>query len=125
LKRSSDKPLRTKALIVLVALLFRAYIPVGFMPASGAPFRLEFCPAFGMAVPAVSAHHLHHHGSQHHVDLQNCPFGSAPAQGPVSDLLVFDRPGPTPFLEAFASELKPPVERPLRSHQPRGPPSLA
>ena len=28
------------------------------------------------------AHHLHHHDSQHHADLQNCPFGSAPAQGP-------------------------------------------
>jgi hypothetical protein len=122
LKRSSDKPLRTKALVVLVALLFRAYIPVGFMPAGGAPFRLEFCPAFGMAVPA---HHLHHHGSQQHADLQNCPFGSAPTQGPVSDLLVFDPPERAPLLEALASELEPPVERSLRSHQPRGPPSPA
>jgi hypothetical protein len=74
---------------------------------------------------AVPAHHLHHHDSHHHADLQNCPFGSAPAQGPVSDLLVFDPPGPIPFLEAFASEPKRLVTRPLRSHQPRGPPSLA
>ena len=117
----NSRSLRVSAIVVLAALLFRAYIPAGFMPANGAPFRLELCPAFGMSVPA---HHLHH-DSQHHTDLQNCPFGSAPAQGPVSDLLVFDPPGPIPFLEAFASEPKPLVTRPLRSHRPRGPPSLA
>ena len=85
--------------LLLVALLFRAYIPVGFMPASGAPFRLELCPAFGMSVPA---HHLHHHDSRHHADLQDCPFGSAPAQGPVSNLLVFDPPGQIPFLDSLS-----------------------
>lgn len=122
MNRASDKSLRTKALLVLVALLFRAYVPVGFMPASGAPFRLEFCPASGMA---VAAQHLHHHGSRHHADLQNCPFGSAPVQGPVSDLLVFDPPERAPLLDALASELEPPAERSLRSHQPRGPPSPA
>jgi hypothetical protein len=118
----NTRSLHVTAIVVLAALLFRAYVPIGFMPASGAPFRLELCPAFGMAVPA---HHLHHHDSHHHADLQNCPFGSAPAQGPVSDLLVFDPAGPIPFLEAFASEPKRLVTRPLRSHQPRGPPSLA
>ena len=108
--------------LLLVALLFRAYVPVGFMPASGAPFRLELCPAFGMSVPT---HHLHHHDSQQHADIQNCPFGGAPAQGPVSDLLAFDAPVPIPFLEAFASEPNRLVTRPLRSRRPRGPPSLA
>jgi hypothetical protein len=107
--------------LLLVALLFRAYIPVGFMPASGAPFQLELCPAYGMPIPA---HHLHHHDSQHHADLQDCPFGSAPAQGPVSDLVVFDPPGQISFLETFLAKPKPLVARPLRSHQPRGPPSL-
>jgi hypothetical protein len=43
---------------LLGMLLLRAYVPVGFMPASGAPFLLELCPAAG-ALPmemAVDAH---------------------------------------------------------------------
>jgi hypothetical protein len=117
----NSRRLRVSAIIVLAALLLRAYIPVGFMPASGAPFQLELCPAFGLS---VSAHHLHHHDSQHHADLQDCPFGSAPAQGPISDLVVFDPSGQIPFLKGFLAEPKRLVARPLRSHQPRGPPSL-
>ena len=31
--------------LLLALLLLRAYIPIGFMPASGSPFLLEFCPA--------------------------------------------------------------------------------
>jgi hypothetical protein len=108
--------------LLLVALLFRAYVPVGFMPASGTPFLLELCPAFGMS---VAAHHLHHHDSRHPADLQDCPFGTAPAQGPVSDLLVLNPPGQIPSLEAIPTEPEPLVTRPLRAHQPRGPPSLA
>jgi hypothetical protein len=61
--------------VVLAMLLFRAYIPVGFMPASGTPFLLQLCPAaFSMQMPA---HHHHHPESHTHFD--NCPFGSAPA----------------------------------------------
>jgi hypothetical protein len=115
------RSLRVSALIVLGALLLRAYIPVGFMPANGAPFQLELCPAHGISNPAP---HQHHHDSRHHADQQDCPFGSAPAQGPVSDLLAFNPPGQIPFLEVFLAEPKRQVARPLRSHQPRGPPSL-
>jgi hypothetical protein len=118
----NNRNLRMSAIIVLAALLFRAYIPVGFMPAGGAPFQLELCPAFGMA---GAAHHLHHHDSRHHADFQDCPSGTVPAQGPVYDLMVFDPPGPTPFLQAFPAGPKRLATRPLRSHQPRGPPSLA
>jgi hypothetical protein len=92
------------------------------MPAGGEPFQLELCPAFGMAVPGP---HLHHHGPQHHADFQDCPFGSAPAQGPVSQLVAFDPPARIALVDALVSEPKPLLTRPLRSHQPRGPPSLA
>ncbi len=47
-----SRQFRVSAIVVLAALLFRAYIPVGFMPAAGAPFRLELCPASGTPVPA-------------------------------------------------------------------------
>jgi hypothetical protein len=118
----NSRRLRLSAITVLAALLLHAYIPVGFMPASGAPFRLEFCPAFGLPLPA---HQLHHHGSQHHADQQDCPFGSAPAQGPVSDLVVFDPPGQISFLKGFPAKPNRLAVRPSRSHQPRGPPPLA
>jgi hypothetical protein len=116
------RSLRVSAIIVLAALLLRAYIPVGFMPANGAPFQLELCPAFGMSTPA---HHVHHHDSQHHADIQDCPFGSAPASGPISDFLVFNPPGQIAFSEAISGEPNRLVARQFRSHQPRGPPSLA
>lgn len=108
--------------LLLVALLFRAYIPVGFMPAGGAPFQLELCPAFWTTDPA---RHQHHHDSRHHADLQDCPFGSAPAQGPISTLVFFQPPAQIPVLEAPPAESQRLVARPSRSHQPRGPPSLA
>ena len=40
----NTRSLHVSAVVVLAALLFRAYIPVGFMPTSGAPFQLELCP---------------------------------------------------------------------------------
>src|SRR5580692_678018 len=62
--------------LLLVALLFRAYVPVGFMPASGTPFLLELCPAtYQSPMPA----HPGHHHSGTHTHFENCPFGSAPA----------------------------------------------
>jgi hypothetical protein len=110
------------AILVLAALIFRAYIPVGFMPASGVPFMLELCPAY----PAgVSAHHGHHHHSQGHADFQDCPFGSAPASGPVGHLVAFKPAGQTPPSVDIPADPGRLSTRPLRAHQPRGPPSLA
>jgi hypothetical protein len=108
------------AIVLLAALLFRAYIPVGFMPALGSPFQLQFCPA---AYGATSEHHAHHH-SPVHADFQNCPFGTAPAAGPVSHFIVFAPPGRIDSFERFSAEparLRSPLPR---AHRPRGPPSL-
>jgi len=52
----------SRAGILLLALLvFRAYVPAGFMPASGVPFALELCPAATAGMPG----HLHHHAGSH------------------------------------------------------------
>src|ERR1700681_2829280 len=86
---NSQRNLMTRLLLVI--LLFRAYVPVGFMPASGAPFLLELCPA---AVTAqMPAHYAHHHSGSH-VECVNCPFGSAPANGPLSHVIALDPPAP-------------------------------
>jgi hypothetical protein len=121
------------SLLLLVLLLFRAYIPAGFMPASGVPFALELCPVGLAGMPA--AHFLHHAGTPDHpgthdhtgshADFAACPFGSAPAAGPISHHVDFESPEPAlshptvAFQSPFFSFC------PQRSQLPRGPPSLA
>lgn len=106
---------------LLALLLFRAYVPVGFMPASGVPFALELCPA-GMA--GLPASHPHHHPGTHS-DFESCPFGSTPAAGPISHHVDFQSAGPAPSQRIVAFEAPRLSLRPQRSHQPRAPPSLA
>lgn len=110
------------ASILLVALAFRAIVPVGFMPASGSLFALEICRD-QQAAPA--AHHLghHHSGAQSHSD--RCPFGSAPAAGPVSQIAGAEPvrlPAAIPAVDFDELRLG---ARPDRAHRSRAPPQLA
>jgi hypothetical protein len=120
------EPLKAKitgsraGILLLALLLFRAYVPVGFMPASGVPFALELCPSATMALLG----HLHHHPGTH-ADFESCPFGSAPAAGPISHHIGFASAGPAPLARMAEPESLPPALRALRTHQPRGPPALA
>ena len=110
--------------ILLALLLFRAYVPIGFMPASGAPFLVELCPAAGglqIPMPMLGHHHQH---SDFHSHFENCPFGSATTAGPLP---IFGGVGPLPqvdFQIADTIDLAPiEIARP-HLPQPRGPPSL-
>lgn len=105
--------------LLLALLLLRAYIPIGFMPASGSLFLLEFCPA--AASTPMPAHH-HHTDTHRHFD--NCPFGSAPAAGPISQLLAFAPAAPAVSrqLPVFLTQLG--TTRLPVAYRPRGPPSL-
>ena len=105
---------------LLALLLFRAYIPAGFMPAGGVPFALELCPT-GLVGPAA---HVHHHAGTH-TAFETCPFGSTPAAGPISHHVDFESAGPAPARRIVAFEAPRLSLRPQRSHQPRAPPSLA
>jgi hypothetical protein len=107
-------------ILVLALLLFRAYVPVGFMPADGVPFALQLCPSATAGMPA----HLHHHAGAH-AEFEFCPFGSVPAAGPISHHLDFDTVGPAPAAPILAFEAPRLNQRAERSHQPRGPPSPA
>src|ERR1700722_8447869 len=108
--------------LLLVVLLFRAYVPVGFMPASGTPFLLEMCPATYQA--EMPAHHGHHHPGTH-AHFEYCPFGSGPGGGPIAHIGTFAPPAPIAAQPPVAFEpLRLGVQLP-RAHQPRGPPSLA
>jgi hypothetical protein len=106
-------------ILLLALLLFRAYVPAGFMPANGVPFALELCPAAAADMPAG---HLHHHPGAHD-DLPACPFGGASSAGPISHRLEFQS-GTTTLGEAIAASQAPQLTlRREHSHQPRGPPS--
>jgi hypothetical protein len=107
-------------ILVLALLLFRAYVPAGYMPADGVPFALQLCPAALVGMPA----HLHHHAGTH-AEFEFCPFGSVPGAGPISHHIDFESTGPAPSLQSIAVEARALTYRAERSHQPRGPPSLA
>jgi hypothetical protein len=119
---STSRRYSRASVLLLALLLFRAYIPVGFMPAAGAPFQLQICPA-GLAMGTV-AQHLHHHPGPH-AEFENCPFGSAPVAGPIAHAVEFSAGGPLLFQAAFSPEAPRLSAKLERAHQPRGPPSLS
>jgi hypothetical protein len=108
------------AILLLAVLLFRAYIPVGFMPADGAPFLVELCPAYAAGAPQ---HHGHHHHSRGPAEFQDCPFGTAPAWGPAAPLIAFHAALPITSRVAMPAGRGQLATQPLRTQQPRGPPS--
>jgi hypothetical protein len=132
-------------MLLLALLLFRAYIPAGFMPASGDPFALQLCPAGMEGMPAAYVHHhrgtqghaethdpagTQRHAANHdhagtHTDFESCPFGSAPVAGPISHHVDFESAGQPPSQRIVVFEAPRLSFRPHRSHQSRGPPSLA
>jgi hypothetical protein len=106
---------------LLAMLLFRAYVPIGFMPASGVPFLVELCPATtALSMPM----HAHHHHSDTHAHFEHCPFGSVTAAGPLP---AFGEARPLPLFDLYAVvTIEPIAVGVTRIHlpQPRGPPFL-
>jgi hypothetical protein len=108
--------------ILLVTLIFRALIPVGFMPDSGKPFSLAICRA---EFPT----HVAPHNTDGHPGnpprLEHCAFGNAPAAGPAVEV-----PAWVPISVAASEPIS--LFEPLRINvrlvrvqQPRGPPRFA
>src|SRR5205814_8833212 len=68
--------------ILLVAVVFHALIPAGFMPASGTPFSLTICrPEF--PAPPAPLNTGRQPGNPSHTE--HCAFGNAPAAGPAME----------------------------------------
>src|SRR5438046_641358 len=109
--------------ILLVAVVFHALIPAGFMPASGKPFSLTICrPDF--PAPSSPQDTLQHPRNAPHTE--HCASRSAPATAPAS---VVPRVLPTPLTSAgpilLLSEPLHLNVRLVRVQQPRGPPRFA
>jgi hypothetical protein len=64
------------ALLALAALLLRALIPTGFMPAHDAPLALEICPEGFPAALLLRAAHHHDHGAGTGAHGDHCLFGT-------------------------------------------------
>ena len=108
--------------ILLVTLVLRALIPVGFMPASGQGFSLTLCRA-AFAAPSAPQDTGPHPGNPLHVE--HCAFGNAPAAGPAMEVA---RVLPTAVTAAEPILLSEPLRINVglvRVQQPRGPPRFA
>ena len=108
--------------ILLVTLVLRALIPVGFMPASGEGFSLTLCRA-AFAAPSAPQDTGQHPGNPLHVE--HCAFGNAPAAGPAMEVA---RVLPTPVTVVEPILLYEPLlinVGLVRVQQPRGPPRFA
>jgi hypothetical protein len=70
-------------LLMLPALLLRALIPAGFMPAHDAPLALEICPEGFPAGLLLHAARHHEQGTRGGAHGDHCLFGSACGGGPV------------------------------------------
>jgi len=109
--------------ILLVALVLRALIPAGFMPASGQGFSLAICRTTFQATSAPQDTGQYPGRPSH---IEHCAFGNAPAAGPAMEVA---RVLPTPVTAAEPILL---LCEPLhlnvglvRVQQPRAPPRFA
>ena len=108
--------------ILLVALLLRSLIPIGFMPSGERPFLLQICRGGFLAT-------LDPQGvnppTRDHASFEHCPYGSAPAAGPIAHVTtpIALRSVVIQAASRFESlQLAAPRHR---AHQTRGPPSFS
>lgn len=114
------------AALALGAMLLRALLPAGFMPAAGedAGLRMELCTANGLQSIAVDGAD-DPLSSQQRTHAAGCVFAAVAASGPP---VVAIAEGPRvvasgPALPVVADVA--PRSPPLRQSLPRGPPALA
>lgn len=126
---------------LLVALLVRALIPAGFMPAADRPLSFQICPdGFPAALlknDAAVSHHddggdphaaHHHHGGathSHAANAEHCVFTAAAGAGAVAFAPTFSAPAVNLGTPQFFY-VSPTFEHfRFRVQQPRGPPALS
>jgi hypothetical protein len=139
---------------LLLALIVRALIPAGFMPATDRPFSFQICPdgypahLLKTASPVVASaadpphadhghadHHDHASGHADHDDdgthrhaaagSENCAFAAVASAGPHGWSATFSVPAAIAQAPEFIYTA--PAVQPLRFRvsQPRGPPALS
>jgi hypothetical protein len=141
-RRFDHRPHPLAGSLLLLALVLRALIPVGFMPSPERPFTLSFCP--GIFPPQWLAHaHVAHHGAHSAGASENSGPEDAGSHGHTSALAAgcifaaYAVAATPPDVQSFAdlpeqaSAALPHVPRHVsaseqhRPQQPRAPPSSA
>lgn len=113
--------------LLLVTMVLRALVPVGFMPAADAGWpSLQICgPAAALLAGAEGAPSADgattHPGTAH----EACPFALSPAAAPLPPLVFADLFVPAAAAAPDEPSLIPPARAVFRAHRPRGPPSPA
>jgi hypothetical protein len=102
--------------LLLLVLLTRALVPVGFMPAADGSAGLTVCPD-GMLMAADAG--MPNSG---HLHTDHCPFGAAPFAAPLATPAAIPQRADAISLPGFESSGWIPTSRASRSHQPRAPP---
>jgi len=123
---------------VLPAVLFRALIPVGFMPVveAGGGLAIGFCPGEaalppGLAAPVPAQHAAHHHQHHHSGGSEDpstathhapCLFAASATPTPTPTIVLLPAAGPQ--IAQFGDHDSVEVFLPtiLRAQSPRGPP---
>jgi hypothetical protein len=103
--------------LLLLVLLTRALVPMGFMPAGDGSAELTLCPD-GMLMPTDAAM-----ANSGHLHTDRCPFGAAPFAAPISAPPVIPQLAAAIDTARFDPSPWPPAARGARSHQPRAPPA--
>ncbi|MFO1375898.1 MAG: hypothetical protein U1F14_02685 [Steroidobacteraceae bacterium] len=113
--------------LLLVAMVLRALVPVGFMPAADAGWpSLQICGPAAMLLSggddlSAQAGGATHPGTAH----EACPFALSPAAAPLPPLVFADLFVPAAAAAPDEPSLIPPARAVFRAHRPRGPPSPA
>lgn len=113
--------------LLLVAMVVRALVPVGFMPAASAGWpSLQICgPAAlllsGGGLASSQDGGATHPGTAH----EACPFALSPAAAPLPQALSAALFVPAASAPPDEPSLIPAARAVFRAHRPRGPPSPA
>jgi hypothetical protein len=116
------------AVLALVAVVARALIPTGYMPAMvDGHVQLVICEASMGAGVAHHGHHGHHdhQGQTHGAADSPCPFALSGGAAPLPELATTTLATAAVASHSLFIPSAPIPEAPARYTAPRGPPSLA
>ena len=113
--------------MVLPALLLRATIPPGFMPASGqdSAFKMAMCPGHASLPPAVTSSPLRKPeppGKHHEVP---CVFAAASGASPLPHMAAVAADIETDTVRDLFQATPSPARPTARANTPRAPPAAA
>ena len=110
--------------ILLAALVLRALVPAGYMPAVGQAFAIEICRV-GLPSSVAADESAQKTDSHQTTDASFCSFAAAPGAGPAPEVLAVWIPPAAAQPPAEESDVSVVFTRPSHDRQARAPPALS